>query len=77
MMKIFKQFLLATFMVACFSVSCYAATKWQYQLKTFPLIGDDKALTAKLNELGALQWELVNCTANETELTCIFKKPVE
>lgn len=54
-----------------------AQQNWEYLVKTYPLVGNDSALTQRLNELGKQQWELVNCTEGSAELTCIFKRAIE
>ena len=50
------------------------STNWRYLVKTYPLMGNDPALTQAMNKLGAEGWELVNCTEGEAEITCIFKR---
>ena len=52
----------------------FAESNWEYSVKTFPLLGDDQALTRAFNQQGALGWELVNCTEGDAQLTCIFKR---
>jgi hypothetical protein len=47
---------------------------WEYLIKTYPLLGNDGALTTAMNKLGKEQWELVNCTEGDAQLTCIFKR---
>ena len=51
-----------------------AAEHWEYVVKTYSLVGDDKALTQRFNKLGEQQWELVNCTEGNAKITCIFKR---
>ena len=60
-----------------FSASVYASTTWEYLVKTYPLLGNDRALTQTLNKLGKQQWELVNCAKGNAKLTCIFKRPAK
>ncbi|PHS00179.1 MAG: hypothetical protein COA78_24210 [Blastopirellula sp.] len=64
-----------------FSVTTLAATltetTWEYFTKTFPLTGDDQALTNALNILGKDHWELVDCSESRARLICIFKRPLE
>ncbi len=60
-----------------FSISAIAATSWEYLVNTYPLMGSDKALTQAMNKLGKQQWELVNCTEGDAQLTCIFKRPIQ
>ena len=50
---------------------------WEYLVKTYPLLGNDGALTQTLNKLGEQQWELVNCAKGSAKLTCIFKRPAK
>ena len=50
------------------------STNWHYLVKTYPLMGNDSALTQAMNKLGAKGWELVNCTEGDAEITCIFKR---
>ena len=50
------------------------STSWYYLVKTYPLMGNDSALTQAMNKLGAKGWELVNCTEGDAEITCIFKR---
>ncbi len=57
------------------STSVNAGPYWVYRVKTFPLMGNDQALSNALNQLGKERWELVNCTEGNAELTCIFKRP--
>ena len=59
------------------SSSASAEQNWKYLVKTYPLLGNDKALTLTLNKLGEQQWELVNCAKGSAKLTCIFKRPVK
>lgn len=58
------------------STASLAAQSWEYQAKTYRLVGD-KVLTQKLNSMGAKGWELVNCTVEDSSLTCLFKKPLD
>ena len=51
------------------------AINWRYLVKTYPLMGNDAALSQAMNKLGAKGWELVNCTEGDAEITCIFKRP--
>ena len=75
----FQKFLrttsLATMLLLATEVS--AQKNWEYLVKTYPLVGNDSALTQSLNELGKQQWELVNCTEGSAELTCIFKRAIK
>lgn len=50
------------------------ASNWRYLVKTYPLMGNDSALSQAMNKLGAEGWELVNCTEGDAEITCIFKR---
>ena len=59
------------------ATAAIAQQNWEYLVKTYPLVGNDSALTQKLNELGKQQWELVNCTEGSAELTCIFKRAIK
>ena len=56
---------------------CYAASAWEYLVKTFPLMGNDNAITQQMNQLGKQQWELVNCTEGDARITCVFKRPLQ
>ena len=56
------------------STAVNAGQNWEYLVKTYPLLGNDGALTTTLNKLGKQQWELVNCTEGDAQLTCIFKR---
>mgnify|MGYP000356727228 CR=1 FL=1 len=56
------------------STTANASQSWEYLVKTYPLLGNDGALTTTLNKLGKQQWELVNCTEGDAQLTCIFKR---
>ena len=51
------------------------STNWRYLVKTYPLMGNDSALSQAMNKLGVEGWELVNCTEGDAEITCIFKRP--
>jgi len=57
-----------------FSTAVNAGQNWEYLVKTYPLLGNDGALTTTLNKLGKQQWDLVNCTEGDAQLTCIFKR---
>jgi len=59
------------------STSATAEQNWEYLVKTYPLLGNDGALTQTLNKLGVQQWELVNCAKGNAKLTCIFKRPAK
>ena len=59
------------------STSVFAQNGWEYLVKTYPLMGDDQALSQALNVHGSNNWELVNCTEGDAQLTCIFKRPIE
>lgn len=56
---------------------CYAASSWEYLVKTYPLMGNDIAITQQMNQLGRQQWELVNCTEGDARITCVFKRPLQ
>lgn len=49
-------------------------TNWRYLVKTYPLMGNDSALSQAMNKLGADGWELVNCAESSARITCIFKR---
>jgi hypothetical protein len=57
--------------------SVNAGQNWEYLVKTYPMLGNDSALTQTLNKLGQQQWELVNCAKGSAKLTCIFKRPLK
>ncbi len=57
-----------------FSLSVYA-NNWNYLVKTFPLMGNDQALTQEMNKRGEQGWELASCSEVNAQLICIFKKP--
>ena len=59
------------------SSTANAEQPWEYLVKTYPLLGNDGALTQTLNKLGQQQWELVNCAKGSAKLTCIFKRPAK
>ena len=61
-------------LLSLFSYSVNATTAWQYLVKTYPLMGNDSALSHAMTKLGAEGWELVNCTEGDAEITCIFKR---
>ncbi|BFM18702.1 hypothetical protein R50073_48850 (plasmid) [Maricurvus nonylphenolicus] len=61
-------------LLASFSSFAYSASSWSYLVKTYPLMGNDTALTSAMNDLGKKGWELVNCTEGSAEITCIFKR---
>ncbi len=65
------------FLSLSISAPAFAQTSWEYLVKTYPLMGDDQALSQALNAQGSNQWELVNCTEGDAQLTCIFKRPIE
>ena len=69
----------ATFLLItlCLSTTVYAGQNWEYLVKTYPLLGDDKALTHALNKQGERQWELVSCAKGSAKLTCVFKRAVQ
>lgn len=69
--RIFPPFL---FLISLISVA-HASEKWSYLVKTYPLMGDDSALSQTMNTLGAEGWELVNCAESRARLTCIYKRP--
>lgn len=54
-----------------------ADQSWEYLVKTYPLLGNDQALTQTLNKLGMQQWLLVNCAKGNAQLTCIFKRQLK
>ncbi len=54
-----------------------ASQNWEYLVKTYPLLGNDGALSTTLNKLGKQQWELINCTEGDAQLTCIFKRQIK
>ncbi len=56
---------------------CFAASAWEYLVKTYPLMGNDSAITQQMNQLGKQQWELVNCTEGDARITCVFKRPIQ
>ena len=60
--------------IVLFSISAFSEQSWEYLVKTYPLLGNDQALTQQLNKLGNQKWELVNCTKDNAKLTCIFKR---
>ncbi|MDX2481444.1 MAG: hypothetical protein QNK24_14065 [Desulfuromusa sp.] len=68
----FRIFYLITMLFLSTAVN--AGQNWEYLAKTYPLLGNDAALTTTLNHLGEQQWELVNCTEGDAQLTCIFKR---
>ncbi|MEE8058260.1 MAG: hypothetical protein V3T17_10555 [Pseudomonadales bacterium] len=57
-----------------FSLSVHA-DNWNYLVKTFPLMGNNQALTQAMNKLGAESWELASCSEVNAQLICIFKRP--
>ncbi|MDF1645114.1 MAG: hypothetical protein P1U80_13135 [Pseudomonadales bacterium] len=59
------------------STSAIAGQNWEYLVKTYPMLGNDDALTQTLNKLGQQQWELVNCAKGSAKLTCVFKRPLK
>ena len=59
------------------STTANAGQTWEYLVKTYPLLGNDGALTQTLNKLGQQQWELVNCAKGNAKLTCVFKRPAK
>ena len=59
------------------SSTASAEQSWEYLVKTYPLLGNDGALTQTLNKLGQQHWELVNCAKGNAKLTCIFKRPAK
>ena len=59
------------------STTANAGQTWEYLVKTYPLLGNDGALTQTLNKLGQQQWELVNCAKGSAKLTCVFKRPAK
>ena len=65
-------------LILAFSIAVYAAApKWEYLVKTYPLVGDDVWLTKELNKLGKENWELVSCPESNAKITCIFKRPIK
>lgn len=77
------MFTQSSFRISCIlamlllSTSATAEQNWEYLVKTYPLLGNDGALTQTLNKLGEQQWELVNCAKGSAKLTCIFKRPTK
>lgn len=69
---VFKVILFSV--IVSFSNAVNARQHWEYLAKTYPLMGNDQALTQTLNQLGKQQWELVNCTEGDAQLTCLFKR---
>jgi hypothetical protein len=66
----------ALLLLSSFFLPAHAdSTNWRYLVKTYPLMGNDSALSQAMNKLGAKGWELVNCTEGDAEITCIFKRP--
>jgi hypothetical protein len=65
------------FAMLLLSTPATAGQNWEYLVKTYPLLGNDGALTQTLNKLGEQQWELVNCAKGSAKLTCIFKRPAK
>jgi len=65
------------FVLSCFTSLVTFAAGWEYLVKTYPLMGNDQALSNQMNELGKSNWELVNCTEGDAQLTCVFKRPAE
>ena len=59
------------------SSAANAGQSREYLAKTYPLLGNDGALTQTLNKLGKQEWELVNCAKDSAKLTCIFKRPAK
>jgi hypothetical protein len=53
------------------------ATAWEYLVKTYYLTGKNPQMSATFNKLGADRWELLNCTVEDAQLTCFFKRPVK
>lgn len=65
-------------LVLVFSSAVYAAApKWEYLVKTYPLVGDDGWLTKELSKQGKLNWELVSCPESNAKIICIFKRPIK
>ena len=62
------------FLLLFFTTMASAGQHWEYLVKTYPLLGNDQALTQVLNKLGTQRWALVNCTEGDAQLTCIFKR---
>lgn len=75
-MKFSKTSRISSFAIILLSSSLTFATTWEYKVQTYPLIGNDQLLADRMNELGRLQWELVNCTEGGAEITCVFKRPI-
>lgn len=61
-------------LILCLPALAFAENRWEYSVKTFPILGDDQALTQAFNQQGLLGWELVNCTEGDAQLTCVFKR---
>ena len=74
-----QAFIHASYLLAVLFLSApaYSEQSWEYLVKTYPLVGNDQALTQMLNKLGKQQWELVNCTEGDAQLTCIYKRPTQ
>ena len=68
----------ALWLLSSFFLPAHAeATSWRYLVKTYPLMGNDTALSQAMGKLGATGWELVNCTEGDAKITCIFKRPAK
>ncbi len=68
----------ALLLLSSFFLPAHAeAISWRYLVKTYPLMGDDSALSQAMNKLGTDGWELVNCAESRARITCIFKRPSE
>ena len=63
--------------IVLFSISAFSEQSWEYLVKTYPLLGNDQALTQMFNKLGKQHWELVNCTEGGAQLTCTYKRPFQ
>lgn len=52
------------------------ASQWEYQVKSYLLVGDDQYLTEELNKLGSQGWQLVNCTSTHKggKILCTFTR---
>ena len=71
-----RYYIIILTLIAPTSFAATAANTWEYLSKTYHIMNNnDKYLTENLNKQGKLGWELVNCTATDDSVICIFKKP--
>ena len=75
--KAWPQWFILPLILALSSVAYAVTPKWEYLVKTYPLVGDDKWLTKELNKPGKENWELVNCPESNAKITCIFKRSIK